>query len=65
MSKQEAEELKLKLEERKVKALEKIAFNTEAIADAIDDFQNGEWPERLEYYLYLAKENYLTDPNRT
>lgn len=53
----------LELEERKIKALEKIAFNSEVIADAIDDLQNGEWPERLEYYLYLLKENYLKDPN--
>ena len=49
------------LEERKVKALEKIAYNIAVIADAVDDLQNGDWPDRLEYYLYLVKDNYLKD----
>ena len=53
------------LEERKVKALEKLAYNVEVIADAVDDFQNGEWGDRLQYYLYLVKENYLKDPNQS
>ena len=51
----------LSLEERKVKALEKIAFNIEVIADAVDNFEQGEWPERLAWYGYLVQKNYLPD----
>jgi hypothetical protein len=49
------------LEERKVKALEKIAFNVEVLADAVDNFEQGEWPERLAWYGYLIQKNYLPD----
>lgn len=47
------------LQERQVKALEKIAYNMELVADAVDDLAQSDWGERLEYYLYLLKLNHL------
>lgn len=51
----------ISLEARKVKALEKIAVNTEAIAMFLENLETDEWSERLQWYLSLFKKAYL-DP---
>lgn len=49
------------LEVRKVKALEKIALNTEAIAMFLENLEVEDWDERLQWYLSMFKEAYLDD----
>lgn len=39
------------LEERKVKALEKIANNLDALTEWFDDIDKDDWGERIEWYL--------------
>lgn len=41
----------LALEERKVKALEKIAASVDAIAYWMEDIDKNEWSERAQWYL--------------
>lgn len=40
------------LEERKVKALEKIAKSLDALTNWFEDIDKTEWSERIQYYLY-------------
>jgi hypothetical protein len=40
------------LEERKVKALEKIAKSLDALTSWVEDIDKAEWSERIQYYLY-------------
>ena len=40
------------LEERKVKALEKIANVLDALTIWFEDIDKAEWSERLQWYLY-------------
>ena len=40
------------LEERKVKALEKIAKSLDALKNWFKDIDKTEWSERIQYYLY-------------
>lgn len=47
------------LEARRVKALEKIALNTEAIALFLENLETEEWSERLQWYLDLFKRAYI------
>lgn len=49
------------LEQRKVKALEKIAFNLEALTIWIEDIDKEEWSDRIQWYLDMFKQAYL-DP---
>ena len=45
------EQEKLILEERKVKALEKIAVSVDALTLWFEDTDKDEWSERLQFYL--------------
>ena len=47
------------LEERKVKALEKIAASVDAIAFWMEDIDKAEWSERLQWYLYRFHDKYV------
>lgn len=49
----------LNLEARKVKALEKIALNTEAIAMFLENINVDDWDARLQWYLSMIKEAYI------
>ena len=46
------EEEKLVLEQRKVKALEKIATSLDALTLWFEEVDKDEWGERMQYYLY-------------
>lgn len=60
MSKQLGVE-KLVLEERKVKALEKISTSLEDLVLWVEEIDKEEWGERLEWYLDLIRRKYLND----
>lgn len=60
MSKQ-LEVEKLVLEERKVKALEKISTSLEDLVLWVEEIDKDEWGERLEWYLDLIRRKYLND----
>lgn len=60
MSKQLGVE-KLVLEERKVKALEKISTSLEDLVLWVEEIDKDEWGERLEWYLDLIRRKYLND----
>ena len=47
------------LEARKVKALEKIALNVEAIAMFLENLNADEWSDRIQWYLDMFKRAYL------
>lgn len=49
------------LDLRRVKALEKIALNTEAIAMFLENLDTEEWSDRIQWYLSMFKEAYLDD----
>ncbi len=49
------------LEERKVKALEKIALSVDALTCWLEEIDKEAWGERLEYYLFRAYTKYLTE----
>lgn len=51
----------LNLEARKVKALEKIALNTEAIAMFLENLDVDDWNDRIQWYLSMFKEAYLDE----
>lgn len=51
----------MSLESRKVKALEKIALNTEAIAMFLENLDTDDWSDRIQWYLSMFKEAYLDD----
>ena len=53
------------LELRMIKALEKIALNTEAIAMFLENLDVEDWNERLQWYLLMFKEAYLDDKLET
>lgn len=42
---------KLLLEQRKVKALEKIANTLDALTVWVEEIDKNEWSERIQYYL--------------
>lgn len=46
------EEEKLVLEQRKVKALEKIANSLDALTLWFEEVDKDEWGERIQYYLF-------------
>tara|TARA_B100000902_G_scaffold398533_1_gene465658 strand:- start:1528 stop:1722 length:195 start_codon:yes stop_codon:yes gene_type:complete len=47
------------LEERKVKALEKIANTIDALTIWFEDIDKAEWSERLQWYLYRFHDKYV------
>jgi hypothetical protein len=49
------------LEVRKVKALEKIGRNLEALSIWFDDVDKDDWSSRIQWYLDMFKKAYL-DP---
>jgi hypothetical protein len=51
MTKSEKEEQLQKLEERKVKALEKIANSLDALTIWFEEIDKKEWSDRIKYYL--------------
>ena len=61
MSKSIEEETDITLETRKVKALEKIASNVEAISMFLESIPVLEMDERLQWYLSMFKEAYLDE----
>jgi hypothetical protein len=52
MTKAEKEEALFLLEQRKVKALEKIANSVDALTIWFEEVDKEEWSDRLQYYLY-------------
>lgn len=51
----------MELEKKKVKALEKIAVNVEAIALWLEEIDKTDWSDRIQWYLDMFKRAYL-DP---
>lgn len=47
------------LEERKVKALEKIANSVDALTLWFEEIDKEEWGPRIEWYLSLWKDKYI------
>jgi len=47
------------LEERKIKALEKIANSLDALTLWFEEIDKEEWSERLAWYLSLWKDKYI------
>ena len=52
---------KVLLEERKVKALEKIANNLDNLSLWFEEIDKEEWGDRRAWYLSLWKEKYIGD----
>ena len=52
MTKAEKEEALFLLEQRKVKALVKIANSVDALTIWFEEIDKEEWSDRLQYYLY-------------
>lgn len=49
------------LEERKVKALEKIANSLDALTVWFEEIDKDSWDQRLQWYLSLWKEKYIDE----
>ena len=49
------------LEERKIKALEKIANSLDALTLWFEEIDKEEWSDRLAWYLSLWKDKYIGD----
>tara|TARA_R100000734_G_C3294995_1_gene86278 strand:- start:473 stop:664 length:192 start_codon:yes stop_codon:yes gene_type:complete len=49
------------LEERKVKALEKIANSLDALTLWFEEIDKEDWGPRIEWYLSMWKEKYIDD----
>lgn len=49
------------LEERKVKALEKIANSLDALTLWFEEIDKDEWGPRMEWYLSMWKEKYIDE----
>jgi hypothetical protein len=52
------------LEERKVKALEKIANSLDALTIWFEEIDKDTWGPRIEWYLSLWKEKYIDDDSK-
>ena len=50
-------EEQLKLEERKVKALEKIATSLDDLTVWFEEIEKQDWSDRIQYYLYEFHNN--------
>jgi hypothetical protein len=51
MTQEEKEKEQLLLEQRKIKALEKIANSLDALGVWFEEIDKQEWSERIQYYL--------------
>lgn len=51
-TKAEKEEQLLKLEERKIKALEKIANSLDGLTIWFEEIEKQEWSDRIQFYLH-------------
>ena len=51
MTQEEKEKEQLMLDQRKVKALEKIANSMDALTVWFEEIDKQEWSERIQYYL--------------
>jgi hypothetical protein len=51
MTQEEKEDELLKLEQRKVKALEKIGNSLDALTIWFEEINKDEWSDRIQYYL--------------
>ena len=49
------------LEERKVKALEKIANSLDALTLWFEEIDKEDWGPRIEWYLSMWKEKFIDD----
>ena len=54
------EEKQLLLEERKVRALEKIAAATDALTVWFEEIDKDDWDERMQYYLAEFHRTFVT-----
>jgi len=62
MNAQEEQEIqKLILEERKVKALEKISNSLDALTIWFEEIDKDSWDERIQWYLTLWKDKYIDE----
>tara|TARA_B110000977_G_scaffold170942_1_gene222090 strand:+ start:5594 stop:5785 length:192 start_codon:yes stop_codon:yes gene_type:complete len=52
------------LEERKVKALEKIGDSLDSLTLWFEEIDKDEWSERIAWYLDLWKQNYVDPLNK-
>ena len=53
------------LEERKVKALEKIANSVDALTLWFEEIDKEEWSDRIAWYLSLWKEKYIDEGKKS
>ena len=53
----EMETTDLQLEQRKVKALEKIANSLDALTVWFEEIEKNDWSDRLQFYLYEFHKN--------
>ena len=51
MTEEDKEKEKLLLEQRKVKALEKIANTLDALTVWVEEIEKQEWSDRIQFYL--------------
>jgi hypothetical protein len=62
MNAQEEQEIqKLILEERKVKALEKISNSLDALTIWFEEIDKDSWDNRIQWYLTLWKDKYIDE----
>jgi len=52
------------LEERKIKALEKIANSLDALTLWFEEIDKEEWGPRIEWYLSMWKEKYIDEDEK-
>tara|TARA_B110000503_G_C6790975_1_gene267247 strand:+ start:248 stop:463 length:216 start_codon:yes stop_codon:yes gene_type:complete len=61
MAKQVIEESQQLLQERKIKALEKIANSLDALTIWFEEIDKDEWGNRIAWYLDLWKKKYIDE----
>ena len=52
------------LQERKIKALEKIANSLDALTLWFEEIDKEEWGPRIEWYLSMWKEKYIDEDEK-
>jgi hypothetical protein len=64
MTELDKEKEKMLLEQRKVKALEKIANTLDALTVWVEEIEKDEWSQRIQYYLqnFIKPSNQKTLP---
>ena len=58
------QELDKLLEERKIKALEKIANSLDALTLWFEEIDKEDWGPRIEWYLSMWKEKYIDEEQK-